>query len=113
MPTRPAHSHALRHGLYARHFNAAQRASLRRMDPADISYELAANRLVSARVLDEIMAVEDDAGTLAKLATAWRAVVSVSATLARTYALLTGKSGPLDEAIDDFLSAVDPYLTED
>ena len=113
MPAKPPDPDALRHGLYAHHFTAAQRAALRKMDPDDISYELAAHRVVSAKIFDQIMAIDDDAGTLVKLATAWRAVVSAIATLARTYAILSGRQRPLDEAIEAALADVDPYLTDD
>jgi hypothetical protein len=34
------------------------------------------------------------------------------ATLARTHALLTGGSTPLDDAIEEALANVEPYLTD-
>jgi hypothetical protein len=109
---KPAHSDPLRHGLYAHHFTAPQRAALKKMAPDDISYELAAHRVVSAKIFDQIMAVEDDPGALVKLATAWRAVVSAIAVLARTHAILSGKSSELDSMIDEALDGIDFYLTD-
>jgi hypothetical protein len=111
-PPKSPRSDPLKHGLYAHHFSASQRAALRKMDPADISYELAAHRVVSARIFDQIMASEDDPATLVKLATAWRAVVSAIAVLARAHAALTNRSSPLDDALEEALANVEPYLSD-
>jgi hypothetical protein len=82
------------------------------MAPDDISYELAAHRVVSARIFDEIALCEDDPATLVKLVTAWRAVASAIAVLARTHAFLTGATQSLDEAIEESLKHVDFYLPD-
>jgi hypothetical protein len=104
MPAPKGNTNALRHGLYARHFNEDQRTGLRRMAWDDFRHEEFAHRAVGAAIFKLLNALlsrgEVDVDQVSKLCNALMLNTSATNTSARTHAILNGQ----DEQIGDALS---------
>lgn len=112
MPAPPGNTNALKHGLYARHFSRKERAALKRVDPLDLSFEIAAARVAADRLFTLIESTTDPE-IAAKLHNSLTAALAEIGGLAARLGILSGKYPALDEAIDDALASVDFFLPPD
>lgn len=122
-------TNALRHGLYARSYTKEQISDLGKMPFNDIRQEIAALRVVISKALLVLDAAEpatainadgaekpsgaDERIAYAKLLASTTTAITQLAQLARTQAILSGDDSPLNRALDDALSGLDPYYTHD
>ena len=108
-------TNALKHGLYARHFNADQRAALKRMDWDDFRHEEFMHRAVGEgifKLLNDLLAGDQpDPGQVSSLVHSLHINTASASTSARTHALLNGER-QLGDALSEALADV-PFDLEE
>lgn len=96
---------ALKHGFYARAFDAQEAADLKAADVEGLDAEIALMRVAARRalaMLDEVRSVERRTRLIEVIGEASTRI----ATLYRTRQFIEGRSGGLDEAFDQALREV-------
>ena len=109
-------TNALKHGLYARHFNEAQRSGLKRMEWDDFRHEEFLQRVIAEgifRLLNDLLAGRTpDIDQVVKLANSLARCTVAAGTHARTHANLNGVDEPLGDALSEALEDV-PFFLDD
>ena len=122
-------TNALKHGLYAKHFTAEERAWLRKMSPEDYRHELYMMRMAVNSVFEIQQRIRtrmdsrpgfsdpEDEEALARITNSLALAMTALNTTARTHALFSGTdttlNDPLDEALDSLpIFLDDKYLKE-
>ena len=117
-------TNALKHGLYAQHYDPHDRAELHRMAPDDFRHELYLMRAVVAniyaihrqlhRLVQEKLALGEPADVegLAKITNSLSLAVTALNTTARTYAVFNGRDALLNDALDQALDDMPIFLDE-
>src|SRR5512137_2710286 len=109
-------TNALKHGLYARHFNEAQRSGLKRMEWNDFRHEEFLHRVIAEgffKLLNELLSgVTPDINLIVKLANSLARCTVAAGTHARTHANLNGLDDPLGDALSEALEDV-PFFLDD
>jgi hypothetical protein len=117
-------SNALKHGLYAKHFNPDEVNELRDMSPVDYRHEIAVMRVAVRNVFNiqkslyEKMASmqgDEKAGVveeLAKITNSLALAVTALGTMARTHAWLSGNDEVENDAFQEALNSLPIFLDE-
>ena len=117
-------TNALKHGLYAKHYTAEERAGLRRMAPNDYRHEIfmmretvdseyEISRLVQEMVKKSLEANQPaNMDELAKVMNSLAVAVTALNTTARTYALFNGSDTSQEDALDEALNCL-PFFLDD
>ncbi len=117
-------TNALKHGLYARHYDVQDRAELRRMSPEDFRHELYLMRSVVSnlyaihnrlrRLVEEKLVLGEPADLegLSRITNSLSLAVTALNTTARTYAVFNGRNSLLNDALDEALDNMPIFLDE-
>ena len=117
-------SNALKHGLYAKHFNPEEVTELRRMSPDDYRHEIALMRVAVRNVFniqkslyEKMAGMQGDEKTkiveeLAKITNSLATAVTALSTLGRTHAWLSGNDEEANDAFQEALNSLPIFLDE-
>lgn len=111
MAPRKGNTNALKHGLYAAHFQETDEAALSKMPFDDLRQEIAALRIIGEKILGKLTNSENT-DDISKLSNSFFGAVTAINTSMRTQALLQGTYNPLDDAINQAMKGFDPYEDE-
>lgn len=120
MPAPLGNSNALKHGLYARRITKGEREALGEAgDTTSLLSELELLRVIISRAAARLKKAEalatdkpEDVIAYAHLLGSLAAAFSSLSTSATRQAVQTGTFTPLNNAIEQFLAAVSPYITD-
>jgi len=117
-------TNALKHGLYARHYNGEERLGLRNMSPEDFRHEIYMMRVAVKNVFKiqsdlhkAVEKVQDSVDTetieaLAKITNSLALAVTALSTVARTHALINGKDASANDAFEQALNSLPIFLDD-
>ena len=105
MPAKQGNSNALKHGLYAKRFSKDERTLLKLMPADDMTFEIAALRVIADNIMNLLEKTEDIDSKI-KLYNSLNNTTTAINTCARTHAILNGTYNPLEEAIQDALREI-------
>ncbi len=115
-------TNALKHGLYARHFNPQDQAGLRNMTPEDYHYEINLMRVAIQRLFDiqtRLHALVDeslrlnqpcDVEPLSKISNSLSLAMTALSSMARTHALFNGTDTSINDALENALNGMAIFI---
>lgn len=108
-------TNALKHGLYAKHFNDEQRGGLKKMAWDDQTHEINLHRTIGEAIyelfLNQLSLPAPDIDKITKLANSLYLNTSSISTSAKTHAILNGEEA-LGDALSEALDMVPPFEDE-
>jgi hypothetical protein len=117
MPAPKGNTNALKHGLYARHYQPDETKELKRMEANNLLYELMAARSKAekcqALAEAEINKPMKEVKNIVAYLTAWDFALNTVGALASRIAILTGENTTLQDSLTEALSGMRQFDPED